>query len=296
MKLDRFIEDNFLVDDAETSALVPFRLRKVQRKYYDKLKERYNEGLNFKGLREIILKARKEGFTSLVLAIFAALMILDVNPVRFLEISYKEESTKQHFKRIHRYFMSYFGKKFGLHPVEDEAKLKKLVYKSFNENKEIELLHNGASFYVGTASSKTAERGGTVQGILFTEAAHFPDTENMTAAEIVEGSSNMIAVGSGLIFLETTANGNNWFKDFWDMAKKRLVTHWPSFFGWKEMYTQDEFDLICLGFKDKRLIPQEFPENDMEAFLASGHSYFDKFALGQYAKLIKEPIKQYLVY
>lgn len=296
MKLDRFIEDNFLIDDAETGALVPFRFRKVQRKYYANLKETYDEAANFRGLREIILKARKEGFTSMVLALFGALMILLPDPVRFLEISYKEESTKQHFKRMHRYMMSYFGKKFGLHPIHDEKKLIKLVYRTFNDGKEIELLHNGASFYVGTASARTAERGGTVMGILFTEAAHFPDTESMTAAEIVEGSSSMVAVGTGMIFLETTANGNNWFKQMWEMAKKRLVKHLPRFFGWREMYTEAEFEEIKLGFRDKRMIPQEFPEYDEEAFLASGDTYFDKTALTQYAKLCREPIKTHLAY
>lgn len=296
MKLDRFIEDNFLVDDAETSQLVPFVLRKVQRKYYAQLKERYSEAMNFRGLREIILKARKEGFTSLILALFAARMILDEHPIRFLEVSYKQDSTEQHFRRIHRYFMSYFGKKFGLHPLEDEKQLIKLVYRTYTENKEIILLHNQASFFVGTASARTAERGSTVQGILFTEAAHFPDTENMTAAEIVEGSSNMIAVGTGMIFLETTANGANWFKEMWEMAKQRLISHWPSFFGWREMYTEEEFEQIKMGFKDKRLIPQEFPEDDLEAFLASGHSYFQKTALGIYAKTMREPIKTQLVY
>lgn len=296
MKLDRFIEDNFLVDDAETGALVPFRFRKVQRKYYEALKLDYNEDENFRGLREIILKARKEGFTSMILAIFAAVMILDKNPVRFLEVSYKDESTRQHFTRIHRYIMSYFGKKFGLDPIAEERKLIKLVYRTYNENSEIELLHNQASFYVGTASARTAERGGTTQGILFTEAAHFPDTTNMKASEIVEGSSSMIAPGSGMIFIETTAKGNNWFQKMWKMAKARLVLHKPRFFGWPEMYTPEEFDLICAGFADKSMIPQEYPKDDTEAFLASGDGFFDQEALRSLTDQARKPITVHLMY
>lgn len=285
-----------MVDDPETGALVPFIFRKVQRKYYEQLKLDYNEDDNFSGAREVILKARKEGFTSMILALFAAMMILDKNPVRFLEISYKDESTKQHFKRIHRYIMSYFGKKFGLDPISDEKKLIKLVYRTYNENGEIELLHNQASFYVGTASARTSERGGTVQGILFTEAAHYPDTPNMSAGEIVEGSSSMIAVGTGMIFLETTARGMNWFSRLWQQAKVGLVRHKPRFFGWREHYTEEEFEIIKSGFSDKSLIPQEFPETDTEAFLATGEGYFDKEAIKYYTESVRKTITNYLVY
>jgi hypothetical protein len=89
MKLKAFIQDNFLIDNPETGELVSFGFRKVQDKYYDMLCQDYDEALNFNGLREIVLKARKEGFTSKILALFSGVAILDENPVRFLEISYK---------------------------------------------------------------------------------------------------------------------------------------------------------------------------------------------------------------
>jgi len=85
----REVIEHFLIDSAETGELVPFKFRKPQEKYYDLLCRDYGEITGFNNARELILKARKEGFTSLWLAIFAADMLLSKNPVRYLEIAIK---------------------------------------------------------------------------------------------------------------------------------------------------------------------------------------------------------------
>src|SRR5882672_3539397 len=108
MKFRQLIEDNFLIDDAQSGEFVPFKFRTVQEKYYQMLCETYLEENNFTGLREIVLKARKEGFTSMILAIFAAMLIWSKNAVRFLEISYKEDATKQHYRRCKNFILSFF--------------------------------------------------------------------------------------------------------------------------------------------------------------------------------------------
>lgn len=266
MKLRGLIEKYFLIDDAETGQLVPFIFRPVQARYYEDLCKDYSEEENFNGLREMILKARKEGFTSLILGLFAATMILSKHPIRFLEISYKDDATKQHFRRIKTFILSYYKKKTG---IEDERRLEKQIFKSVNEGSEFVLAKNGASFYVGTASVRTGERGGTVQGCLFSEIAHYPDTGILNASEILEATRNMVAVGSGMIFLESTANSRNHFYRLWQQAKAGEVDYKPRFFSWKEFYTPEQFELIKAGFGDKRLIVQEYPDNDKEAFIAS---------------------------
>ena len=183
MKLRNFIEKYFLIDDARTGKIVPFIFRQVQNKYYETLLADYDETKNFTGLREIVLKARKEGVTSFVLALFCADIILNPNPVRYLEISYKDDATSQHFRRAKQFILSYFKQKTN---IDDERKLEKMIFKSLNEGSEFVLAHNGASFYCGTASTRTGERGGTVQGVLFSEAAFYPDTGIINASEIIE--------------------------------------------------------------------------------------------------------------
>ena len=283
MQFKRFIEDNFLIDDKDTGALVPFKFRRIQERYYKVLCNDYSEADNFKGLREIDLKARKEGFTSMWLGIFCADMCWNPNPVRYLEISYKDDATSQHFTRAKKFVLSFFEKDLA----KWNKDLDRLIFSKITDGTEFILRHNGASFYVGTASTKTGERGGTVQGVLFTEAAHFPDTGLIKASEIIEGTKSMVAVGSGMVIQETTADGYNFFKKTWDMAVSGMVDYKPRFFSWKEFYSEEEYKQICNGFTDKRLIPQEFPSTPEEAFLTSGECYFDKDSLADIMLEIK---------
>lgn len=303
MKIRDFIEDNFLIDHHETSALVPYKFREVQNKYYDILCEDYSEDDNFEGAREIDLKARKEGFTSLWLAIFEACSILSDDPVRYLEISYKDDATLQHYRRAKTYVASYFARKEvgdNLRDIKrlilDKAFLRR-VFSTDSEGEEFVLTHNGASFYVGTASSRTGERGGTVKGVLFTESAHFPDSGGkLSAHEIIEGTQSMVAVGTGIIVHESTANGFNHFKTRWNQAELGIINYKPRFFGWREFYTPEQFELIKAGFSDKDKVAQEYPETAEEAFLHSGKPYFDKDAMKYYLENAIEPIKEGVIY
>ena len=302
MKIRDLIQDNFLIDHPETSALVPFIFRDVQNRYYNILCKDYSEENSFEGARELDLKARKEGFTSLWLGIFEAISILSFNSVRFLEISYKDDATLQHYRRAKNFITSYFAKKEVGNNLEDIKKLifdkqflKKIFY-SDNEGQEFVLGHNGASFYVGTASTKTGERGGTVKGVLFTESAHFPDSGIISANEIIEGTQNMVTVGTGIIVHESTANGFNHFKTRWDQATLGEINYKNRFFGWREFYTPEQFEMIKMGFSDKRKIPQEYPETAEEAFLTSGQPYFDQLALKCYMDNVQQPIKEGTIY
>ena len=434
MKIRDFIQENFLIDKAETGEFVPFIFNRVQNKYYDMLVKEYSEEKNFQNLREMILKARKEGFTSLILGIFAAIMCLSKNASRFLEISYKEDATVQHFRRCKNFILSWLSK-----DPQKWEKIENKVFKNLNDGQEFILRDNLSSFFVGTASVKTGERGGTVQGVLFcvsgdtkiikwdskicpireiksgdfiiagdgskvgvkdvsrrkldgsemfleirtygdntplkitgdhkvlcrsgmdgafkpiwkkakeltendymafptrelrtgdhplrlrnitqkagmgqrfrrgadyywqgiksidkadfeefvydivldsephsyltvngvihnSEDAHYPTTGIISAKEIIEGTRNMVAVGHGIIFRESTGNGYNHYRHDWEMAKRKEVDYKPRFFSWKEFYAPEQFEQIKLGFSDKAMIRQEYPETDVEAFLAS---------------------------
>lgn len=271
MKFKAFIEDNFLIDDARTGEFIPFKFNPVQDKYYETLCRDYGEDSDFEGLREIDLKARKEGFTSLWLGIFTSLMVVKKTARRYLEISYKEDATLQHFRRAKNFILSFYEKDYR----KWNSRFDRQVFRSVSEGGEFVLRYNHSSFYVGTASTRTGERGGTVQGVLFSEPAHYPDTNIINASEIIEGTRSMVAVGTGMVIQESTANGYNHFKTTWDMAKRKEVDYRPRFFSYREFYTPLQYTQICQGFTDKSLIPQEFPENEEEAFLSSGRHIFN---------------------
>lgn len=282
MKYKEYIERWFLIDDAKSGQLVPFILRPVQVKYYNELVKDYdieNRGLT-NPVREIILKARKEGFTSLILALFAVDDLNSKNPTETLVISYKDDATQTFRKRYRNYILSTTARKLGhtVEAIQKDPKILDVVAKStFTvDSTEFELAHNKAHFYCGTASARVGGRGGTVQKLLFSEAAFYPDKKEMRAKEIIEGTANQMDKEAGWLFVESTANGdNNHYAKMWQLAESQQSRYKGRFYGWREFYTESQFEIIKSEFTDKRMIPQEYPETPQEAFLSSGDRFFD---------------------
>ena len=275
MKYRQFIEDNFIID-APSGELVPFIFNRVQRRYYGELAHDYR--IEKKGIsapvREIVLKARREGFTSLILALFAADDILQNKPTETEVISYKDEATKQFRKRYKRFITSYFAKRWHLY---DD----KVIF-AVDNGPELKLRHNGARFFCGTASARVGERGGTLQKLLFSEAAYYPDSDIMTAKEILEGTARQVDIKGGWVFTESTANGlGNHFADMWKLAQNKQSRYRARFYNWREFYTLDDYKIICSEFTDKDMIKQEYPDTSEEAFLSSSTAFVSGGALSQ---------------
>ena len=282
MKYRDYVERYFLIDEPKGGKLVPFIFRPVQEKYYNELVRDYdieNKGLTMP-IREIILKARKEGFTSLVLALFAVDDLINDNPTETLVISYKDDATDTFRKRYRNFLLSASAKKLG-YSVEqiqqnpsilDEVAKKVLSVDSI----EFELAHNKAHFYCGTASARVGGRGGTVQKLLFSEAGFYPDKKELRAQEIIDGTAQQMDIESGWQFVESTANGDlNYFARMWKDAVAKTSRYIARFFSWMDFYTPEQFELIKAGMTDKRKIPQEYPATAEEAFLSSGDRFFD---------------------
>lgn len=285
MKYRSFIEENFLIDEPKTGQLVPFIFNKVQIKWYGEL---CDEGLEDKGvaapLREIIVKARREGFSSLVLALFAADDILQKNPTESQVVSYKDDATSIFRKRYRRFCLSYWAMKDGNTPedIQENANILEQYARTAFSTDSTNLVHrhNKANFFCGSASARTGGRGGVLQKLLFSEAAHYPDTENMTAAEIIEGTSQQVDKEAGWIFQESTGNGTgNLFYKTVQLAKDLLSRYKLRFYGWKEFYTPDQFKVIESEFTDPDMLKQEYPENLEEAFLAAHLTFTSKTEL-----------------
>lgn len=282
MKYKAFIESYFLIDDPKTGQLVPFVFRPIQNKYYDQLIKDYD--IEKRGLttpiREDILKARREGFSSFVLGLFAADDILNDNPTETNVLSYKDDATKVFRKRYRTYILSYAARKKGasVKEIQDNPGILEKVAKEFLEvdSDEFVLKHNKAHFFCGTANARTGGRGGVVQKLLFSELAFYPDKKELRAREIVEGTMRQVDQNSGWVFKESTANGENTYhaKAYHD-AESGNSRFKARFYGWRDFYTEEDFELIKSEFTDKRMIPQEYPETAQEAFLSSGDRFFD---------------------
>lgn len=282
MKYRKFIEENFLIDEPKSGKLIPFIFRPIQNRYYDQLVKDYD--IEARGLtvpiREDILKARREGISSLILALFAADDILSENPTETLIVSYRDDATKVFRRRYRTYMLSFCAKEKGysLEDIQNNPTVLERVAKEFLEvdSEEFVLRHNKAHFFCGTASARIGGRGGVLQKLLFSELAFYPDKKELRAREIVEGTMRQVDVNSGWVFKESTANGENTYHaKAYHEAEAGQSRFKACFYGWKDFYTEEEFELIKSEFTDKRMIPQEYPATSVEAFLSSGDRFFD---------------------
>ena len=293
IKYKNFIQDNFQILEKEKQVPVPFYFNKVQNKYYDILSQIYPE---FEGVREIVLKARQEGISSFVLALFATDFLLRPYSISIC-ISHRKDSTDILFKKVKSYLDSYFqilAKKNKLHPEI----IAKQFLKSDNRNM-LENATNNAMFYIGTAGAKVGGRGGTAKNILFSETAFYADTELITAQEIVVGTAQQVPQGKGMIFIESTANGEgNFYQKTWEQANqfgtdgKRLSVYRPQFFGWDEFYTKEWVEEKKKDFPNEMMWKQEYPQDPDEAFVTSGSPYFNVMKLKDMLKTRPTPLRQ----
>ena len=205
IKIDykKFIEHYFMVIDREEQVPVPFILNKVQKKYLEMLQQGYPDQ---EGIREIILKARQQGFSSFILALFTADFIMRPYSVSIC-ISHRRDSTELLFKKVRFYLESYLQKK-----AEEEKKIyTEETLKSWlaSDNKGmITNSTNDATFYIGTAGAKVGGRGGSARNV------HFCVGEN-TLVLYPDGSSKTIknvGVGDRIISKngEITTVTNKW--------------------------------------------------------------------------------------
>jgi len=297
MKYKRFIEENFLIDEPKTGKLVPFIFNKVQAHYYDELIKDYDIEKNgiTNPIRDEILKARREGFSSLILALFGADDILQVNPTETNVISYKDDATETFRRRYRNYVLSYAARKLGytIDQIQTNPGILDLAAKQFLDvdGTDIVLRHNKAHFYCGTANARVGGRGGVLQKLLFSEAAHYPNSDKMTAKEVIDGTMRQIDINSGWVFIESTANGyGNYYQLIWSLAVKGLHRFKARFYGWREFYSEEDFEKIKLEMTDKDMLKQEYPETPDEAFIASGNTFFNKERISEQLKACPVPI------
>ena len=258
-----FIEGEFTIVDKDNKE-IPFKLNPVQEKYYNVLTTEYGKGME--GSREIILKARQEGFSSLILAMFATDFITIPNSVSIC-ISHDRGATEKLFRKVHHYIESYCQKN-GFNVKE---------YLSVDTKSELENATNKAFFYIKTAGSKVGARGGTALNIHFSEAAFFESTEKVTATEIIEATVQQVPQSKGMVFLESTGGDyGTYFQMAWEKAKRNEIFYKPRFFSWEEMYNDEYIEKKRLEYQTEEKFLTDYPRTDEEAFIHTGSPFFDR--------------------
>jgi hypothetical protein len=273
----QIVEAMFFIVD-KSGQRIPFILNSVQRKFYE---ERTS--------RDDILKARKEGFSSLILALFTVKLLFVPNVVCAC-VSHLDRDTKRLFEKV-KFYM-------------DNLPFDIPTTKSTDDM--IQIGGQNSTYLIGTAGSKTFARGDTIHYLHMSEFAFYPKWDMVT------GVTNSVPDDpkNTWIIKETTANGyGNSHHRAWQQEKAGDSVYKPHFFSWYDhpdyqMDAPSEFVLTKeeQGLRDRYfltdnqlywrrwkitsmqatqdysredLFKQEFPSNDLEAFLSTGRPIFD---------------------
>lgn len=254
----RFIEERLSIVD-KNAEIVPFTLNSVQAKY---LLEDYTG-------QDTILKARQQGFSSLILAVFTADFLLKENQ-RNVIVADKADNATELLDRVKLFIKSYEDKVGTQVPLKYNSK-----YELFNTA-------TNSRYTIGTAENSEFGRSKTITNLHFSEFAFYQHPEKLFAGAM------QAVVPNGRVIIETTANGYNEFKKFWDECVLGERGFEALFYPASAFY-DGEF-LAKRKQQLKETFTQEYPENATEAFLASGEQYFNPLALQWYLENVKEQI------
>ncbi len=278
-----FIERFFYIVDKDR-VKVPFKLNPVQGKYYD-ARSHY----------DLILKARKEGITSLIAAIWTHACLFIPN-TRAVIVSHEDDATQRLFAKV-RYYLDNMGLgDFKFTPDLDKDSQKQLSFPGTN-----------SSFWIGTAGARSFGRGDDITHLLLSEVPHYANQDLLDG--VLEACTNQ-----AWRVLESTANGiGEAFHKMWKLSKdpNSGSNYKRHFFAWFDdpqyqrplpegvkvelphkvtamgkqysltlpqmyWYWKKEADMV-----DKGKMAQEYPCNDREAFISSGRPVFNQERLAE---------------
>lgn len=287
----RFFIETFISIKDKDRYIVPFVFNPIQELFFTKYEE-----MNAKGIRRhIILKPRQLGFTTLVCALFLTECILVPNTVAAI-IAHDAESTARIFEIT----------KLMYEKLPEEIK----PLKKYSSKREIVFEDIGSKIFIGTAGSVGFGRGTTINLLHCSEYAFWEKPE-----ELLPSLLETVPKDNGIIIYETTANGYNHFHDDYliatkttDMDRRINQIAYPHFYRWfdhpeyrfkleqaeedyiKSSITEDESSMMKVHHLDygqimwrrskqsslKEKFMQEYPEDDISCFIASGKPFFDR--------------------
>ena len=247
---------------------VPFILNKAQDDFLQNLT-----------MRNVILKARKMGFSSVLLAIAAVKFLLGENE-RCVSMSFDADASGKQLERAKKFIKTF--------EIRNQTK----ISTKYNNRKEMVLEGISAktglpytnTLRIGTAQSDSFGRGDDITFLHLTEVSLADNLENLLA-----GVGEAV-VNNAIITLETTANGFNPFKTFWDEASLGERGYKTFFYNPLWEYSEEFLDQKRMELK--RMFPQEYPMTPQEAFLNSGERYFENEALKWYLEQQTKPIME----
>mgnify|MGYP001617758082 CR=1 FL=1 len=277
---------------------VPFNLRPAQKRI---LKELHG--------MDIILKARQEGISSLILAIFA-LDFLTIENMRCVVVSHEEKATQRLLERV-KYFLESMKRTWPQGEMPFTLK--------YNSRYELVNLDKNSTFYIGTAGARAFGHGDTINNLHLSEFSRWPDQERMLIGIL------QAVPKDGRVIIESTANGfGDHFYKLWAKNENEPQPFYCHFVPWFEdpeyVYPiKDDMEFIDAHpvYGDEQSLinkhhlkleqmawrrwkidqmagnldtfAEQFPSNAEEAFIVSGNPVWSPHLLKWYLTQCEEP-------
>lgn len=271
-----FIETFLSIVNKERKT-VPFIFNAPQIKYYEN-----------RSLFDLILKARKEGFSTEICGLWFHACLFEQNTHAVI-LSHEKQATVRLLDRVRFFIKTMGGETFKINVELDTE-----------TDMELSFPETNSRYWIGTAGSRAFGRGDDITHLHFSEMAHYTNQAMVTG--VLEA-----CVPNAYRVIETTANGvGELFNRMWKEAEDPANgSAWKChFFAWFEdptnstplpklgvVWTQKERQMKRLyklkdeqvywyrvkrsSLPEKDLMPQEYPSNATEAFVTSGRHCFN---------------------
>jgi hypothetical protein len=251
------------------------------------------------GKRNIVLKARQLGMTTYVAARFFIHTITQPGTLT-VQVAHTQESAEEIFRIVHRFWENL-----------PAALQRGALMRSRANIRQIAFPHLDSEYRVATAADPNAGRGMTIHNLHCSEVARWPRDGAETLASL-----RAAVPDGGEIVLESTPNGaGGIFYEEWQRAAETGYTQ--HFFPWwyEASYQQEIFGALSLSTEEeelvklaglnekqiawrrtnraqlRRLAAQEFAEDAVSCFRASGECVFDLDSIDRAVVACGEPFE-----
>jgi hypothetical protein len=290
ISLRDLIIETLLKVRSKTRGLVPLKLNRAQLEFSSSYTK-----------RSIVLKARQLGITTYVAARFFIQTITQPGTVS-VQVAHDQESAEEIFKIVHRFWENLpKGMQDGA-LVTSRANIRQIVFPRLD-----------SEYRVATAADANAGRGMTIHNLHCSEVARWPRDVEETLASLRSAVPE-----DGQIVLESTPNGaGGIFYEEWQRAEETGYSR--HFFPWwygKEYQTkkkgvafeapsvEEEHLMQHAGLTEAQLAwrrtkraqlrglaVQEYAEDPVSCFRASGECVFDLEAIERALQACGEPVE-----
>lgn len=309
-----FYMQSFLKIRTKQGKLEKLILNSTQRKINERI-----DKLQGKPIRILVLKARQMGVSTFTEGrIFHKTATSKLT--NSLIIAHKEDASTNLFNMSKLFYEELPP---PLRPMKKASNAKELIFENPTPDPAEKQKNPGlrSKIKIDTAKNLGAGRSDTIHNLHASEVAFWDNAETVMLG-LLQSVPN---TPNTMIIIESTANGvGGYFYDLWQQAKNSENDFIPLFFPWfeheeykmavpdgfaltveeqelKTLYHLDDEQLAwrrwairnnCNG--DPELFKQEYPSNDMEAFLVSGRPRFDMPTLMEYLNQCEDGQRGYL--